>query len=157
MSDWVTAIASVAAVLVSFLTWLWDRQRRAKTQIAIKPESASFSAALDGLSPVELRILHRVDSLSERLQVLEGLYPTNSPMNTAEGTAMKAKLLQQLGERELMKAVGVSSLSSFRAMGQNLQRLRLVDYGPLGGWIYAEPTLSITELGTASLREESAA
>jgi hypothetical protein len=53
-----------------------------------------------------------------------------------------------------MKAVGVEALSAFRALGQNLQRLRLVDYEPLDvlwgsiGW-----SMSITELGAMAVSD----
>ena len=77
-------------------------------------------------------------------------------MNTYEGHEAKCVLFDQLRESELMRVAGVTSPNEFRALGQKLESLRLIDYGPPPEpFDHCEWSMHLTERGAAVLREQS--
>lgn len=153
--DWnaLGALATAAGVLVTIIALIFQRRREAA---AARPRKSSFE--LTGVSPelsfIEFQLLRHVHALSAKLAVLEMRFPPNSPMNTPEGNKAKCDLVRQLHETELMNAVGVEALGTFRALGQNLQRLRLVDYESLVvPWSSSGWSMSITELGAMTVTD----
>jgi hypothetical protein len=153
--DWnaFEAVATAVGVLVAIIPLIlqWRRQAPAAASPKIRSES---SGVLRELSSNELQLLRHVHALSAKLAVLEMRFPLNSPMNTPNGNEAKCGLVRQLHETELMKEVGVEALCTFRAFGQNLQRLRLVDYEPLDApWGSSGWSMSITELGAMAVSD----
>src|SRR5258706_6587452 len=111
-------LIAIAGIIAPVIMWLFDRRRKTEAKVLAAP-SSSFLGAFRELSPLEITVLRRVSTLCAELSVLEKRFPPNSPMNTAASNEAKARLVCELQERSLMKAAGIASLSTFRAIGQN--------------------------------------
>lgn len=147
MPDWgaVEAIAAVVGVLVASLALFLDIRRRRRT-VRVEPR---FDGILRQLPRPERRLLTLVDKLSAELAAHYAKAPPNSPMNTNENSEAAARVLDQLQESALMKALGIKSVNEFRVIGQNLARLGLVDYGADETWPGSPAMMFTTELGSA--------
>jgi hypothetical protein len=157
MIDWTAlgTIVAIVALLVTVLLWALDRRRKAADAHSAQAVPAlGIVAVVQNLSPLELQFIRHVLRLCADLALLRQSFPPNHPMNTAEGNDAKARLLAELTEPELMKAIGISSRTTFRAMVGNLERYGLV--GCVTNDVFNVSSVYITELGSVALEAVSA-